>query len=473
MPKHLLSSLGLILLFTAGPSAAQGEAAAAADVAQRLRQATPSVQPYTAEEIARRHAGKGLSDCFWTGTLKSDTFNILSPDLGVVYWIAQFKLPVGASLSLEGEFPHARYLSFASYNPMGQPVDSLSDLLIRPAPGSSNPFLPGADRQAKQRQYTVALQPRDLQAGQRVDEAQRPPNTLFMPDEAGVYQLWMRVYVPDQGRDVKGGVALPRPQLRLASGHRLDGEALCRAIGVPEAAVRDYRSTAEGNRALFKIPGARAPYHPAQPAPVSWNSFFNPLHTLSNVLINTPFEGMRSRIDASRRSGFYGTLDNSYMTTYLDDRYGQTLLLRGKAPRTAVTWRGGPKMTGELDMRYWSLCKGRSIADGAVDACLFDEQVPLNEQGRYNIVVSSPAHRPANARAECGVAWLPWGEGDGIGNPHGGYLIFRHLLPSPAFAHSLAKVQKPGEERQVLGDYYPDLAYQDKAAFEARGCPAR
>ena len=112
----------------------------------QLRQATPVAVPFSVAEIDRLHAGKGLTDCFWVGTLSPQTFNILSPDLAVVYWISQFKLPAGAKLELKGQYPRARYMSFASYNPVGQPVDGLADDAIRPDSGSANPFLSGAQR---------------------------------------------------------------------------------------------------------------------------------------------------------------------------------------------------------------------------------------------------------------------------------------------------------------------------------------
>ena len=206
---------------------------------------------------------------------------------------------------------------------------------------------------------------------------------------------------------------------------------------------------------------------------MQWNSFFNPLFTLANVLINTPFEGLRSRMDATRRSGFYGTLDNFYMTTYVDKRYGDALVIQGKAPRTPRTVKGAAVLNADVDLRYWSICKGRSIHDGAVDACLFDEQVPQDGAGRYTVLVSAPESRPANARAECGVAWMPWGVGDGMDNSHGGYVILRHMKPSPGFTRSLWSTKVPGDETAVLGDYYPAANYESKAAFEARGCPVK
>jgi hypothetical protein len=455
----------------AAPAAAPNPQVAA--VMAQLRQAQPAVVPFSAAEIDRVHAGKGLTDCFWVGTLSPQTFNILSPDLAVTYWISQFRLPAGARLELKGQYPHARYMSFASYNPMGQPVDGLADDDIRPDTGSSNPFLPGAQRVGQRRDFTVAVQARPMQAGVRVDEATRPANTLFVPTDAPTYQVWLRVYAADEGRGPLGGVALPRPVMTLADGSRLEGEALCRQQVVKDAAVRDFRASKEGNKAALAIAGAKAPFHPAQPGPVPWNGFYNPPLTVANLLVNTPFEGLRARMDATRRSGFYGTLDNFYMTTYVDKRYGDALVIQARAPRTPRTAKGNAVLEPQVDLRYWSFCKGRSIADGAADACLYDEQVPQDANGRYTIVVSAPEARPANARSECGVAWMPWGVGDGIDNPHGGYLIHRHMKPAPGFKQSLWSTQVPGDERSVLGEYYPQMNYHSKAAFEARGCPAR
>jgi len=459
---------------TPAPAAAAAPApdpAVAAAMAQ-LRQGTPTVYPFSAAEIDRVQAGKGLTDCFWVGTLTPQTFNILVPDMGVTYWISQFKLPAGAKLELKGQYPHSRYMSFASYNAMGQPVDGMADDAIKPNPGSSNPFLPGAQRQGTQRDYTMHVQTRAMTAGVRVDESTRAPNTLYVPTDEPTYQLWMRVYAMDQGVNVLGGVPLPRPQITLADGRKFEGEALCREFVVKDGAVRDFRSTKEGTKAMFKIAGARAPYHPGQPSP-NWIAFYNPQQAAANALQNTPYEALRTRIDNTRRAGFYSTLDNVYMSAPVDNRYGDALVLQGKAPRTPRTLKGNATMDAAVDMRYWSVCKNRSVADGATDACLIDEQVPQDAAGKYTIVVSTEAMRPGNARAECGVAWMPWGAGDGIDNPHGGFVIFRHLKPSKDFANSLWSTKTLGDERQVLGPYYPEMSYQAKAAFEARGCPVR
>lgn len=431
-------------------------------------QLKPSLEPISAAAVAKANQVSGLQHCFWAGTVSPTTLNILFPDSGVVYWVSQFKLPPGAKLALEGQYPHARHISFNSYVG-GAPVDRLNDLLIAPLPGASNPFQPGAARDASARGYRVSIAERGLTPGTPLDEASRAPNTLYVAQGEQLHQLYYRVYVADQGRDVQGGVALPEPVLTLADGQQLRGVAACQQVSVAEAAINDVRVPTAPLKTMMSLPGASSAYHPAQNPP-SWNAFFNAPLAATSLLIGTPYEGIRQKMDASRRGGFFSTLDNTYMSTYIDNRFGDLLVLRAKAPSTPRT-HGGEKTMQAAQLRYWSLCKYRSLSDTAVDACLYDEQVPTDAAGNYQIVVSTAAKRPANARTECGVAWLDAGElGDGIGNPHGGILLYRHMLPAADFSQSLFATRKLGDEQSTLGEFYPQTRYMAKAEFEQRGC---
>jgi len=44
--------------------------------------------------------------------------------------------------------------------------------------------------------------------------------------------------------------------------------------------------------------------------------------------------------------------------------------------RTCAPARAGSSRSWKTSLRFWSMCKGRSIADGPVNVFLFDEQVP-------------------------------------------------------------------------------------------------
>jgi len=264
-------------------------------------------------------------------------------------------------------------------------------------------------------------------------------------------QIIYRVYVPDQGKDAKGGVPLPQPVMIRADGSRVEGEQLCRDTVRKEGAVHNISVSTEVQRDIYAMPGLSR-FQPAQPEP-KWDASFNFGLTASRMLIGTAYEPMREKQDHTRRGALYSTLDNTYMAMYVDNRLGQVLVLEGKAPKTPRT-RMGEKTMDSADLRYWSVCKYRSLADAAVDSCLYDEQVPQGKDGKFIIAISADTDRPGNARPECGVAWMPWGVGDNMGNPHGGMLIWRQMLPSAAFRpHSIFGTTGLNQEETVLGDY--------------------
>ena len=89
----------------------------------------------------------------------------------------------------------------------------------------------------------------------------------------------------------------------------------------------------------------------------------------------------------------------------------------------------------------------------------------VGPRGYYKIVVSTADQRPRNARRRCGVTWLPWGP------QTQGLLIYRHMLADPSFRQAIQNVSEPGQEREVMGRYYPRGRYLETAAdFERRGC---
>ena len=101
----------------------------------------------------------GPRTCFWArGPASGDPYiNVAYPDTATFYWAAVFTVPAGAKLTLEGSFPHSRYMSLISYDEAGRPIESVADYLVAPSAGSTNPFLSGADRQATQRNYSMEI----------------------------------------------------------------------------------------------------------------------------------------------------------------------------------------------------------------------------------------------------------------------------------------------------------------------------
>jgi len=180
-------------------------------------------------------------NCFWKAWYSGNYFAYSktvpigsgnNPETWVTYSPAKFKLPAGATLTIKGDYPHARYFGIDTYSgPI--PVDAISGFRIEPDPGATNPFRLGAERSASSRSYTLKLV-EDVKPGKPA------PNTLYLrPAQAqGLAgyspELRLRTYFPDRGQDVLGGVTYPRLEsLELADGRVISGEDnICRTINL-------------------------------------------------------------------------------------------------------------------------------------------------------------------------------------------------------------------------------------------------
>jgi hypothetical protein len=408
------------------------------------------------------------TSCFWIGAVTGEEINVLWPDKGATYWVSQFRLPSGSRLRLNAEYPHARYISFTAYNSQGNATDGVNDLALHPESGSANPFVSGTDRTSPKRRYVLNIL--DEAAPARAE--QRQTNTLYARSDETVIQLYYRVYVPDAGKGVTGGVGLPEPELVLADGSVISGSEMCNRVVLTKGAVRDRTLPRDKYLAAIERPGVPSTF-PAL-TPPQWESMQNPPLQLTRLTLAGSAEGDQKRLnmDQTRRGGAYPTFDNRYMMMYVDRRLGPVMTLKGQMPTTPAT-RSGARTVPSTQLRYWSLCMYRSLADTSAGECLTDEDVVKDAARQYTIVVSRKEDRPSNARPECGITWLDWGEvGDGVKNKDGGFLAVRNMLPSPDFKQSLHNVNRIDDVEKVLGRYYPSPAYSTKAAFEKKGCHA-
>jgi hypothetical protein len=350
------------------------------------------------------------------------------------------------------------------------PVSVTDDVATVPDPGSSNPFFEGARRTVRDRSFTVEIVNEPPPAGPR------RANTLYAGVSGQVIQkLFYRIVVPDKGRDVTGDAGLPQHEVRLTDAAALAGQAACDAIKANPARDIPFlrlKFPADRYRALLNPVPDLPDTHPAANPP-DWEAYFGTPYSLSRYLKGTPREGERARVAITKAGGFYSSRDTDYISAPVDRKFGTVLMLRGKAPTTPRT-SNGDEVMGPGQVRYWSICKNESLATTRFVACLYDEQVPLDRDGDYTIAVSTEQDRPANATAQCGVAWLNWGTtGDGLDRPTAGSLLMRHLLPSPTFTQSFKHVVTPGTEARVLGPYLPRGTYTSRQQFETRGCPVR
>ena len=410
----------------------------------------------------------GPRDCFWArGPISGDPYiNIAYPDAGTFYWAATFTTPAGAHLTLEGRFPHSRYMSLISYDQAGVPIDDVADYLIKPDAGTPNPFIAGADRTSARRGYRLAIVDgkRDPNQKTGMNLVGESREHLVAPKYGfGQQVVIYRVYARDRGTDETGGGGLPVPVLTLADGKILRGAEVCTVMKTKQPPQIDPAAMAVPMEKYHELLAAAAAVGPAFPAtnPSTWYMQLD-RQALYDIYLGKPM-----RADAPRSTGgFYPNLDNDYIRTILNRRLGKVFVVRGKAPTTPHTQNGDAKM-GDGQLRYWSFCSNQGFANTRVNGCVYDENIPVGPLGNYTIVVSRAADRPRNAIPECGVAWLPMADnGDGAADDDVTVLQLRHMLGTKDFAHSIQAVVKPGDVAQTMGDYYPKGAYTTTSAFE-------
>jgi hypothetical protein len=405
--------------------------------------------------------------CFWTGpfTAKNPKTNAAFPGTEITYWGARFTTPPGAVLTLKGRFPHARYSSFNAYENNGASASALSDREIRPDRGSVNPSIPGKNRSAGNRRYTVTVR------------GEAPPskasrNTLYAEPVTGASQdILYRVYIPDRGRNLSGGTGLPSPSLKLPGGGVLRGQAMCDQLN----SNHDYKGTLlspQTYQTLLNAPGKDPETNPALPK-FEFFKYFNLLNVFARYRADDFWQEAWDN-NPTEEGTQYNNGDARYMIGPYSFRFGEVLAIHGRMPTTPRTLNGQSR-TRAGQLVEWDICGIQSLVTTRTYRCLFDEQIPMRSRKRHYVVLfSKPQQRPSNARRECGVAWLPADPaGDGAGRTDAGQLLTRNILPSPGFKRSVWDVTTPFNARETMGPFYPRGTYMEKKQFEARGCPFR
>ena len=411
-----------------------------------------------------------LATCFWAGPISMqrkstqgfDGSKYNYPESSAAYWASRFTLQPGQQLVLTGEFPHARYMSFNTYRE-GAPVSTISDIDIVPVGKSINPFIAGNRRDGTAHGFRLV-------GSTGPQTPLTPKGTLPIGETGTEIQLVYRVYMPDSGNDLRGGVALPSATIENADGTELDEAETCEAIVSKDRSIPILSIPAD----LWRSVVAGSPDPATAPAldPPKWERFFNQDFASTVFLEGTPRAEERVTMNPQDSGGFYSNADARYLVTHLSEEFGEVLVVTGKMPVFADT-REGPETMPEAELRFWSLCSGESRATMRTPACLADDQVPLDSDRSFTIVVSKRSARPENAKPECGVAWLDWGDrGDGVDRDAYGLLILRNMKPANDFEHAVQRISKFGEESAVMGDYFPQSEYTSVGEFEKRGCNA-
>lgn len=408
----------------------------------------------------------GERTCFFRyGPVSADPYiNVAYPDAAVKYWGSAFTVPEGATLRLEGQFPHSRYMSLISYDDRGRPVQSLPDYMIKPSQSSVNPFRNGSQRDSVFRSYQVRIldsEPtKDYTAGQTREGVES--DELHTPKSSANQQVLIyRIYAKDENSDGTANAALPEPVVTLASGKELRGPEACDALNSSQplaAKLNALGIPVEKYRKLVTQPNKPAGFPATNPA--TWHIQLDRQSLLGIYTGNINPEARRSS------GGFYPNLDNNYIRTVINRKHGPVFVLRAKAPITPKTFHG-EKTMGNGELRYWSVCSNKGFAVTKVNDCLYDERIPVDKDGYYTIAVSRKSDRPRNAFTQCGIGWLPMADdGDGIIDKDASIVQIRHMLASPTFSYAIQNIQQDKDIAPVMREYYPRTFYTTTNNFE-------
>jgi hypothetical protein len=352
---------------------------------------------------------------------------VLFPDSSAQYWTASYRAVPGTHIRIDGLYPYARYWSWNVYDPLLRPFAHMYDAQFTPDPGTT-------------RNYTLYI---------TFDSDFKPgPNVIYVDpskNPTGVFTL--RVYVPDKGRDVTGGVGLPQVTWQPNSQGAPAFTSPCRDLEKPTVStITPLYAQQDGPESGLPMPG--------RPTPV-WHKFTNLCQAGADLFFDNPYgdnipdSGGSNPCDNFGSGGFLSNMDNAYVYTGISRGYGRVFAIRGKAPTFGL---------GGKQLRYWSFCQNDPYTQRYI-GCLRDDQVKLDKDGFYTIFVSRPSDRP-----KCAKNWIPWGP-----QPYG-TLIYRHMLPDPAFSGAIQK-SSYGSEKQTMGDYYPAAHYETAAAPGSRRGP--
>lgn len=418
-------------------------------------------------------ASLDLGACGWGLKTDPNVVNVLWPDQAAVYWTMSYVGLPGTKLVIRGQYPHSRYMSYIVYDAAFRPLDGLADVEIAPkSPSAINPFAAGADRNTADRDYEVTIRFEEKPASPSPNTIYtgrgQPVGSLSPPNPSGF--IIYRIYLPDDPLDEQGGVGVPHVSLAAdgveGSEQSLDQDDACNQLkklpdlGVNEV-IREGEFPREARALLPPWPGHATPgWRPFR----AFNSSLAALALDNDLLAPVGGPAVASMVPPIGSGGFASNIHNNYLTSVGTLRYGDVLVVRGRAPTFPKT---GPDVAimpaGQV--RYWSVCSNDTGPTRFV-GCLFDQDLVVGSDGQFTVVVSQPSDRPANTIGPNAVAsWLPWGAQPSQ------LVIYRQMLADDAtFPQSLARGLRDGltdaELPAFMGDYFPRAKYCSKTEFE-------
>lgn len=395
----------------------------------------------------------GLPECAWPVVTNAEQFNVAYPDTSATYWTAPFQYEPGMTLTVQGEFPQARFFSlntydstFGAFTVNGAP-SALVDYQIDPDPGSANPWQDTPDG-SQPEQFTVVAQDQIPGTGNVVPIA--PTGT----PAGSLGYLIMRVYLPE-GADF---ATVPLPQITASSAAGTTTIEPC--DGSRQTAPGTTNSSLQGTLQQAMDGAAQAQSQTKDPATGGGG----------------PCRGQECpprlaffRASAAATNAVFPNSATAYVSAIMRPRSDRVVVVRGKAPRTPARPAPGTEPVvwpqQRYQLRYFSLCTNlyrrpwpvvlNALPNGATDpGCRADNETTVNARGRYNYVVARERQQQVVERWRS-ATFVPTANRERRLRE---LLILRNMLPAPDFARSAASAPQndsPAAAAKAMRAYYP------------------
>lgn len=349
----------------------------------------------------------------------SDNLALLG-DFNASYNTFPYTVNPNVEIIIKGQFPYARYLSFSVIGKADLTIATIPDKDLIPDPGSTNPFLPGADWNAKKRNYTLKI--RFLAPPKGVDH--------FVPGAgnnivyAGTLKdgiknthgtIGLRIYAPSIGYDdLTGGVGFPIIMYNQIPNYR-----------------RYSMITESKNQINFDKPSILCmSSHEkigAENCDLCWSTLGR-----ASALIQ------------------YDYNDAYIISNELQRDPNKLLFLRWKAPTFPDTYHN-IGISGNEDMRYWSMSFVSPVGLLGLYT-LADFQTVIDKTGYVNLIISFGAPRPSYVTTENGFNCVDASQLPLIPLQ----LFYRNKIISQNFPYSANNIPAGNiVPLEVMGEYYP------------------
>ncbi len=341
-----------------------------------------------------------------------------------------FAVEPGGWVEFHGQYPRSRYFAYHPNDFDLNNLPTLRDIDLEPDPGSVNPF-----RQipilGHKNYYTARLMftapPENPAVNTRYVGVKKDGHST----NRYLFNL-LRLYASDLGNGANSG-GVPLPSVTIYD-----------ADGAVSERFEECDLYADGNPKLqtqLKFPQLPIADHRARQVP-PWSvssNFEAPSDTLANA-------------------------DVQYLSTVYSRRFGNIFVVRGKRLSAPNSRAGVPVSQPGFDVRLYTLCNYNIWAGHAIN-CLLDNDLAIDEDGHYTLVISDLAHRPSNLEQHQ-ATWMDWG-------PFlDGQLSFRHVYRENALVQGIARGLTGQPVSDATRAYLPRALHCSRDKFERGGWQA-